>query len=101
MDRRKSLGLVSLLAVLMACWPGGVLWAQASGLAPTPPMGWNSWDLYLLKINDGLIRAQAKALVDSGMKAAGYNYVVIDGGWEGYHDADGRLSPQHPQVLRT
>jgi alpha-galactosidase len=93
MERRKFIGVVSFLAVLMACGPGGVLWAQASGLAPTPPMGWNSWDLYLLKINDRLIRAQAKALVDSGMKAAGYNYVVIDGGWEGYHDAVGAFRP--------
>jgi alpha-galactosidase len=60
-------------------------------------MGWNSWDLYLLKINDRLIRAQAKAVVDSGMKAAGYNYVVIDGGWEGYHDAGGAF---HPNILK-
>ncbi len=56
-------------------------------------MGWNSWDRYKLKINDPLIRAQAKALVDSGMKAVGYEYVVIDGGWEGFHDAEGAFRP--------
>ena len=27
------------------------------------------------------------------MKAAGYEYVVIDGGWEGYHDAQGLFRP--------
>ncbi len=93
MGRRKFIGVVSCLAVLMACWPGRVSWAQATGLAPTPPMGWNSWDHYRFKISDSLIRAQAQALVDSGMKAAGYEYVVIDGGWEGFHDATGFFRP--------
>jgi alpha-galactosidase len=67
--------------------------AQDDGLARTPPMGWNSWNRYRLNINDAIIRAQAEALVKSGMKAAGYEYVVIDGGWEGYHDAQGAFRP--------
>lgn len=58
-------------------------------LALTPPMGWNSWNAFRLRISDALIRAQAAALVRSGMKAAGYQYIVIDGGWEGYHDSKG------------
>ena len=52
-------------------------------------MGWNSWNHFHLNIDDATIRAQAAALVKSGMKAAGYEYVVIDGGWEGFHDAQG------------
>ncbi|MGB7263964.1 MAG: glycoside hydrolase family 27 protein, partial [Terracidiphilus sp.] len=39
------------------------------------------------------IRTQADALVTSGMRDAGYVYVNIDGGWEGYRDADGVLHP--------
>ncbi len=62
-------------------------------LALTPPMGWNSWNHYHLNINEAIIRAQAKAMVDSGMKALGYEYVVIDGGWEGYHNAQGVFIP--------
>ena len=58
-------------------------------LAATPPMGWNSWNAFHLDISDAIIRAQAAALVKSGMKSAGYEYVVIDGGWEGHHDAQG------------
>ncbi|MGC9223351.1 MAG: glycoside hydrolase family 27 protein [Terracidiphilus sp.] len=69
------------------------VWAQDADLAPTPPMGWNSWNHFGLNINDAVIREQAKALVTSGMRDAGYNYVVIDGGWEGYHDADGNFRP--------
>jgi len=56
-------------------------------------MGWNSWNHYKLNINDAIIRRQADALVKSGMKVAGYQYLVIDGGWEGYHDAAGAFRP--------
>ena len=56
-------------------------------------MGWNSWNHFHLDISDAIIRAQAAALVQSGMKAAGYEYVVIDGGWEGFHDDKGVFHP--------
>ena len=52
-------------------------------------MGWNSWNRFHLDISDPLIRAQAHALVRHGLHRRGYEYVVIDGGWEGYHDARG------------
>ena len=67
--------------------------AQLPLLASTPPMGWNSWNHFHLDINDAIIRAQAAALVSSGMKSAGYQYVVIDGGWEGFHDTNGIFHP--------
>jgi alpha-galactosidase len=67
--------------------------ASTPDLAPTPPMGWNSWNRFHLNINDGIIRAQAKAMADSGMKDVGYEYVVIDGGWEGYHNEQGVFIP--------
>ena len=78
-----------------AALQGGI--KQAADLAATPPMGWNSWNSFHLDIDDPIIRAQAKAMVDSGMKAAGYEYVVIDGGWEGFHDAQGIF---HPDILK-
>jgi alpha-galactosidase len=62
-------------------------------LAATPPMGWNSWNKFHMKIDDATVRAQADAMVSSGMKAAGYEYVNIDEGWEGARDAQGNLSP--------
>ena len=45
-------------------------------------MAWSSWYPFTLRITDAIIREQAQALVDTGMKAAGYEYVVMDGGWE-------------------
>jgi alpha-galactosidase len=66
-----------------------ISFAQNSKLAQTPPMGWNSWNCFRLNIDDAKIRAEATAMATNGMKAAGYEYVVIDGGWEGFHDANG------------
>ncbi len=61
------------------------------GLAFTPPMGWSTWNHFHHDISDALVRAQADALVSSGMRDAGYVYVNIDGGWEGERDAAGVL----------
>jgi len=52
------------------------------GLAPTPPMGWNSWNRFQTRIDERLIRDTAEALVETGMRDAGYRYLVIDDGWE-------------------
>jgi len=79
--------------VLFLCCSGRAAFAEQPQLARTPPMGWNSWNHFQLDINDAIIRAQANALVKSGMKDAGYEYVVIDGGWEGYHDTNGIFHP--------
>jgi len=66
-----------------------------NGLAKTPPMGWNSWNLFAAKIDDQTVRTMADAMVTSGMKAAGYIYVNIDDTWEGVRDAQGNIQPNH------
>jgi alpha-galactosidase len=61
-------------------------------LAPTPPMGWNSWNKFGCDIDEELIRETADAMVSSGMKRAGYEYVNIDDCWMApQRDAEGRL----------
>jgi alpha-galactosidase len=67
----------------------------ANGLAKTPPMGWNSWNLFAGKVDDHLVRTIADALVSSGMRDAGYIYVNIDDTWEGTRDAQGNLRSNH------
>src|ERR1700723_3212262 len=76
-----------LAALLMP----STLFAQTSTLAATPPMGWNSWNLFAGKVNDADVRAAADAMVSSGMKDAGYIYVNIDDSWQGERDANGLL----------
>jgi alpha-galactosidase len=64
------------------------------GLALTPPMGWNSWNTFETSINEDLIKETADILVSSGMKDAGYEYIVIDDGWEAKErDEYGNLVP--------
>lgn len=66
-----------------------------NGLAKTPPMGWNSWNLFAGKVDDATVRTIADAMVSSGMRDAGYVYVNIDDTWEGVRDANGNLQTNH------
>ena len=50
-------------------------------LAPTPPMGWNSWNTFQTNISEKLVMETADIMVSSGMKNAGYIYLVLDDGW--------------------
>jgi alpha-galactosidase len=63
--------------------------AKAPQLAATPPMGWNSWNHYANKVDDSTVRAQADAMVSTGMRDAGYVYINIDDTWEGARDDKG------------
>jgi alpha-galactosidase len=51
-----------------------------SGLAATPPMGWNSWDGYGTTINEAQVKANAQWMSDH-LKAFGWQYVVVDMEW--------------------
>ena len=77
------------LALLAALFVPTALPAQNTTLAATPPMGWNSWNLFAGRVTDQDVRAAADAMVTSGMKDAGYVYVNIDDTWEGERDAQG------------
>ena len=60
----------------------------------TPPMGWNSWNTFGHEISDQLIRDTADKLVETGLAACGYEYVVIDDCWALHErDENGRLVP--------
>lgn len=51
-------------------------------LAETPPMGWNSWNWWGKEaIHEKLMRETIDAIVESGLRDAGYEYFVVDGGW--------------------
>ncbi|MCW3840680.1 NEW3 domain-containing protein [Micromonospora yasonensis] len=68
--------------------------ALDNGLALTPPMGWNPFNHYKRDATAELVKAQARAMVDSGMKDAGYTYVNLDGGWNlPERNAAGELQP--------
>lgn len=86
MNTRKLLILIAVACCLAFTSQSS---AQEQNLAPTPPMGWNSWNHFAEKIDARTVRAQADAMVATGMKDAGYVYINIDDTWEGQRDAKG------------
>lgn len=65
--------------------------AQKFDLAKTPPMGWNSWNKFGCNVSEKLIMGMADAMVNSGMQAAGYEYIVIDDCWQVARDENGEI----------
>lgn len=63
----------------------------SKGLALTPPMGFNTWNRFGCNVSDDLVRGMADAMAKSGMKDAGYQYVVIDDCWQVSRDANGNI----------
>ena len=93
MDRLRRFAILGS-ALLVTC----ALYAQkpyptAAQLSPTPPMGWNSWNYYGTKVTEADVKAAAKAMVTSGMKAAGYKYIIVDDTWAGKRNAQGIIQP--------
>lgn len=64
----------------------------ANGTAATPPMGWSSWNTFRQNISEELILSTAKAMKDSGLLDAGYQYINLDDCWQSsMRDKNGRL----------
>lgn len=90
---KTTCGRGYILVMVVLLLSGGRAWTQDSKLAPTPPMGWNSWNHFACEVSDAVVRAQADALVTNGMKAVGYTYILIDDCWQGTRDAAGYIRP--------
>ncbi|MBN9350879.1 MAG: glycoside hydrolase family 27 protein [Chitinophagaceae bacterium] len=56
-------------------------------------MGWMTWNFYGVNINEQVIKEMADAMVASGMKDAGYQYIFIDDGWQGGRDNKNNILP--------
>jgi alpha-galactosidase len=72
----KKIILLLLLAINVKSFA-----QKFDNLAPTPPMGWNSWNTFQTNISEELVKGIADSMVSSGMKDAGYKYLVLDDGW--------------------
>jgi alpha-galactosidase len=80
-------------ALVIIVLAAGIPAESSDGLALTPPMGWNSWNKFGCDVSEKLIKESADALVATGMKDAGYQYLVIDDCWQVRRDAQGRIVP--------
>lgn len=84
--KRTLLALVCLCTTAMA--------QKFTELAQTPPMGWNTWNTFSSHIHETLVRETAEAMIASGMRDAGYVYLVLDDTWSTQQrDAQGSLVP--------
>lgn len=75
-----------------------------NGLARTPPMGWNSWNKFGCNVSEQLIRETADAMVATGMRDAGYQYVTIDDCWQVARAVDGTIiadSTRFPRGMKA
>ena len=77
---------------------GALAHALDNGLGLTPAMGWNSWNPIRCEgLNEATIREIADAMISSGLRDVGYNYVNIDDCWMApQRTADGHLQA-HPE----
>ncbi|HWR14493.1 MAG TPA: glycoside hydrolase family 27 protein [Terriglobales bacterium] len=71
---RSAVFSAFILVCISAC-----AFAQ-TGIAPTPPMGWNSWDSFGRTITESEVRATAEVMAKE-LKRYGWQDVVIDEGW--------------------
>ncbi|MCF0135788.1 MAG: glycoside hydrolase family 27 protein [Lachnospiraceae bacterium] len=63
-------------------------------LLSTPPLGWNSWNTFGENINETVVMESADTMVRTGLRDAGYEYIVIDDCWLlRERDSEGRLVP--------
>src|SRR5207248_865032 len=60
-------------------------------LALTPPMGWNSWNVWGTSVTANKVRAAADSIVSQGLIDYGYRFVNIDDAWEGHRDSSGHI----------
>ena len=82
-----KLFLASCLACILST--GGAYAQKWEGLADKPQMGWSTWNKFQEKISEDVIIGIADAMVESGLRDAGYTYINIDDCWHGERDKDG------------
>jgi alpha-galactosidase len=88
MSKFVSVFGAAIFLVMLAPLPSR---AAGGELALTPPMGWNSWNKFGCDVSETLVKSMADAMVSSGMRDAGYKYVVIDDCWQVSRDAQGNI----------
>jgi alpha-galactosidase len=81
----EKIFLILLLATQIS------VFAQSPDLAKAPPMGWNSWNAFDLNINSKIVMLVADSMVSKGLAASGYQYIVIDDGWQIDRDKSGKI----------
>ncbi len=83
----KNFGILFVLSFSINCYA-----QKFDSLALTPPMGWNTYNTFAGNFNEKLIRDMVDIIDSSGMKDAGYRYIIIDDNWTSTRDSLGFLT---------
>ena len=83
----KKFGFLFAFVVSMSCYA-----QKFDGLALTPPMGWNTYNTFAGNFNEKIIRDMVDVIASSGMRDAGYRYIIIDDNWTSTRDSLGFLT---------
>jgi len=94
----QKINIMKFFVVVLIVLVQSAMAQQTKSLAPTPPMGWNSWNWFgKQSINEDNMKQCMDAIVEEGLLDAGYEYFVIDGGWRDTKlGTNGELLP-HPE----
>jgi alpha-galactosidase len=95
MMARKGFGICIMAVVIFSLFGSGAAAVENPphwALAPTPPMGWNSWDCYGPCVREEEVKANADYMAEK-LKSHGWQYIVVDIQWyepkaraQGYND---------------
>lgn len=80
-----------IIVLIIISLSGNLLAQKFDNLAQTPPMGWSSWNKFGREINEDIIRRMADAMVETGLKDVGYEYINLDDTWQIDRDEEGNI----------
>lgn len=83
--------VITLLLLSISIYASSQINSSNKPRSKTPIMGWASWNNFRVEINEDIIKAQADAMISSGLNEAGYNFINIDDGFYGGRDEHGNL----------
>ena len=78
--RRWVLTAIAVVAPLVLLNSGRAADPAFWSWAPTPPMGWNSWDGFATTVTEAQTREQADFMA-ANLKRHGWEYIVVDIQW--------------------
>jgi len=99
---KKSILLMMVVLIISSCQTKKISNVSSDpklpflNWAPTPPMGWNSWDCYGPTVVESEVKANADYMA-ANLKKFGWEYIVIDIRWYiendkagGYNESDAK-----------
>ena len=93
MINTRRMKKIFVLVSFLCCLTLSAMGQTTEKLGATPAMGWNSWNKFNCQINQQLIHEIIDAMVSTGLKDAGYQYVNLDDAWHGPRDENGFIQP--------